>query len=80
VTLRDYFERVDTLTVKLPPQVHRRLAARAKKLNQKKSRLVRDLIERALDGGAESCHGLMHAGCGHYAGSRDASVKEGFGD
>jgi hypothetical protein len=71
---------MDTLTIKLPAQVHRRLAARAKKLNQKKSSLVRDWIERALDGADGTCHELMQAGCGHYAGSRESSLKEGFDD
>ncbi len=71
---------MDTLTIKLPPQMHRRLAARARKLNQKKSKLVRDLIERALDGSGESCHDLMQAGCGHYTGSAENSLKEGFDD
>ncbi len=80
VTFRDYFCSMDTLTIKLPPQIHRRLAARAKKLNQKKSKLVRDLIERALDGTGQTCHDLMQPGCGHYAGSRESSLKEGFDD
>ena len=71
---------MDTLTIKLPPQINRRLAVRARKLNQKKSRLVRDLIERALDGSGETCHDLMQAGCGHYAGAKESSLKEGFGD
>ena len=71
---------MDTLTIKLPPQIHRRLAVRAKQLNQKKSKLVRDLIERALDGAGETCHDLMQAGCGHYAGCTESSSKEGFDD
>jgi hypothetical protein len=60
--------------------VNRRLEARAKQLNQKKSKLVRDLIERALDGVGETCHDLMQGGCGHYAGPRQSSLKEGFDD
>ncbi len=71
---------MDTLTIKLPPQINRRLAARAKKLNLNKSKLVRDLIERALDRSGETCHNLMQAGCGHYAGSKESSLKEGFDD
>jgi hypothetical protein len=71
---------MDTVTIKLPPQINRRLTARAKKLNQKKSKFVRDLIERALDGTAESCHDLMQGGCGHYAGPKESSLKEGFDD
>jgi hypothetical protein len=71
---------MDTLTIKLPPQIHRRLAVHAKKLNQKKSKLVRDWIERALDGAGGTCHDLMQASCGHYAGSRESSLKEGFDD
>jgi hypothetical protein len=45
-----------------------------------KIRIVRDLIERALDGERETCHDLMQGGCGHYTGKRDSSLKEGFGD
>ena len=71
---------METLTIKLPPQVNRRLEARAKQLNQKKSKLVRDLIERALDGAGKSCHDLMQGGCGHYEGSKGSSLKEGFDD
>ena len=69
-----------TLTVKLPPELDQRLAARAKKLNRKKSRLVRELIERALDTPGQTCHDLMQAACGHYTGPRDSSLKEGFDD
>ncbi len=69
-----------TLTIKLPPEIHQRLAARARKLNRKKSRYVRELIEQALDLGDQSCHDLMQPACGHYAGSKDSSLKEGFDD
>ena len=69
---------MDTLTIKLPSQIHRRLEARARKVNQKKSKLVREWIEHALDGSDQTCHDLMQGGCGHYAGSRDSSLKEGF--
>jgi predicted transcriptional regulator len=71
---------MDTLTIKLPPEIHQRLQARAKRLNRKKSRLVRELIERALDTPGRTCHELMQGACGHYAGSRDSSLKEGFDD
>ncbi len=71
---------MERLTIKLPPQVHRRLRARAKRLNQKKSRLVRELIERALEGADKTCHDIMQPACGHYAGSKGSSSKEGFDD
>ncbi len=71
---------MDTLTIKLPPQLNNRLTVRARKLNQKKSSLVRGLIERALDGASQTCHDLMQGGCGHYAGSAGSSLKEGFDD
>lgn len=71
---------MDTLTVKLPPEVHQRLIARARKLNRKKSRYVRELIEQALDFRGQTCHDLMQGACGHYAGPKDSSLKEGFDD
>ncbi len=71
---------MDTLTIKLPPQVHQRLIARARRLNRKKSRYVRELIEQALDLRGQTCHDLMQAACGHYAGEKDSSLKEGFDD
>jgi predicted transcriptional regulator len=71
---------MDTLTIKLPPEIHERLVARARKLNRKKSRFVRELIEQALDTPQQNCHELMQAACGHYAGAKDSSLKEGFDD
>ncbi len=71
---------MDTLTIKLPSEVHQRLVARARKLNQKKSRYVRELIEQALEQTGQNCHDLMQGACGHYAGPKDSSLKEGFGD
>jgi hypothetical protein len=69
---------MDTLTIKLPPDIHQRLIARARRLNRKKSRYVRELIEQALDRRGQTCHDLMRAACGHYAGAKDSSLKEGF--
>jgi len=71
---------MDTLTIKLPPATHQRLAARARKLNRKKSRYVRELIEQALDTHGQTCHEMMQGACGHYAGSKHSSLKEGFDD
>ena len=71
---------METLTIKLPPEVNQRLAARARSLNRKKSRYVRELIEQALDLRGQTCHDLMQAACGHYAGSKNSSLKEGFDD
>ena len=71
---------MDTLTIKLPPEIHQRLVARARKLNRKKSRFVRELIEQALDARGQTCHEIMQAACGHYAGSKQSSLKEGFDD
>ena len=71
---------MDTLTIKLPAEVHQRLAARAKRLNRKKSRFVRELIEQALELRGQTCHDFMQGACGHYAGPKDSSLKEGFDD
>ena len=71
---------MDTLTIKLPPEIHQRLVARVRRLNRKKSRCVRELIEQALDHSDQTCHDLMQAACGHYSGSKASSLKEGFDD
>jgi predicted transcriptional regulator len=69
---------MDTLTVRLPSELHQRLATRARRLNRKKSSYVRELIEQALNVRGQTCHDLMQAACGHYAGSIDSSLKEGL--
>ena len=72
---------MDTLTVKLPHALNRKLREKARQIGSSKSELAREWIEREL--GRESqvtCHDLVKNACGHFAGGRDDSSKEGFGD
>lgn len=70
---------METLTVKLPAALKRRLHDKARKSKRSASDLVREWIERAFtEGKSPSLHDLMKAGCGHFASDRDGSNKEGF--
>ncbi len=71
---------MQTLTVKLPRPVNRRLREKARQLGRSKSDLAREWIERGLDQQDQpSCHDVMKEACGHVPGSPGASIKEGFG-
>ena len=70
---------MDVLTVKLPAAIKRRLKDKARRMGRPASELARDLIQRALDGEQAHCHDFMKPACGHAAGSKHASSKEGFG-
>ncbi len=72
---------MDTLTVKLPRQLKRRLTDKARQTGRSKSDLAREWIERALNQEDQfSCHDLMKSAYGHFAGQPDGSSKEGFDD
>jgi predicted DNA-binding protein len=72
---------MDSLTVKLPRTLNRRLADRARQIGRSKSDLAREWIEQALaEQNQPSCYDLMKNACGHFAGPRDGSIKEGFDD
>ncbi len=72
---------MDSLTIKLPRLLHRQLQDKARKTGRSKSELARESIERLVKQDDEpSCHDLMKEACGHYAGPRNSSSKEGFDD
>ena len=72
---------MDTLTIKLPRHTNQRLRDKARRIGRSKSELAREWIERALaQEDQASCHDLMKASFGHFAGQPDGSIKEGFDD
>jgi predicted transcriptional regulator len=76
-----------TICLKLPESVAERLAAEAQARNTPKSALVREFIERGLNGespgGSPSFHALAKDKAGRFLGPRDLATNpkymEGFG-
>jgi predicted transcriptional regulator len=76
-----------TISLKLPESVAERLAAEARARQTPKSTLVREFIERGLNGdasnGSPSFHALAKDKAGRFRGPRDLATNpkhmEGFG-
>jgi predicted DNA-binding protein len=68
---------MQTLTVKLPPDLSAWLDKRARELNRPKSEIVRQSLQAQRNGGEKFVSLLDRAGdlVGKYAGSRDSSHK-----
>jgi len=68
---------MQTLTVKLPPDLAERLDRRARSLNRPKSEIVRQALQAQLNGEKKFESLLDRAGdlAGKYAGSRHSSHK-----